>query len=132
MKKKLDCFGIVFNQPSYLPLNLHSQSKTSCVNAMYSLLEMGNFQPAMLYAMMCYVTTPKTASSPGKVEPQQHPKRPALRRPEACLTGRTLFFRGTKISKDSPHPGTECLGCNESKGRLGSVTFFFEEFSVNS
>ena len=116
----------VFNQPSYLPLNLHSQLKTSCVNAMYSLLERGNFQPAMLYAMMCYVTTPKTASSPGKVEPQQH------RASEACLTGRTLFFRGTKISKDSPHPGTECLGCNESKGRVGSVTFFFEEFSFNS
>ena len=113
MKKKLDCFGIVFNQPSYLPLNLHSQSKTSCVNAMYSLLEMGNFQPAMLYAMMCYVTTPKTASSPGKVEPQQHPKRPALRRP-VSLAGPCSSV-AQRFQKTHPIQGPNALDAMNQK-----------------
>lgn len=38
------------------------------------------------------------------------------RRAAACRTGRTLFFRGTKMSKVAPQPGTECLNDQGSRG----------------
>ena len=52
-----------------------------------------------------YVVSYATWQLP-KLAAHQHPK---TAQKQACLTGRTLFFLGTKMSKDSPHPGTECL-----------------------